>query len=268
MQRLNVGFSRAQEKICFVLSKPLDEYRGSIGRVLNHYRAILLSKGIATADQTDSRSPMERQVLEWLKATRLFQLHGNSIELVAQFPVGEYLRQLDPTYVHPAWKADFLLSIPTKNGRPVQVIIEYDGFEFHFTGRENVHAGNYDQYMTASDVERQKVLESYGYKFLRLNRFNIGENPVATLSQRLEKLVNTADVRVRAVALDSISSTVEALQNKKAKECSKCSTVKELQAFFDRNLAGGKGGYGRICMACKRTNGFQPVFQSSKFRRR
>ena len=121
--------------------------------------------------------------------------------------------------------------------------------------------------MTASDVERQKVLESYGYKFLRLNRFNIGENPVATLSQRLEKLVNSADVQIRAVALDAISSTVEALQNKTAKECSKCSTVKELQAFFDRGLAGGKGGHGRICMACKKTNSFHPPFRSSNFRR-
>jgi superfamily I DNA and/or RNA helicase len=252
MQRLNVGFSRAQEKICFVVSKPIDEYRGSIGRVLNHYRGILTAKGIATASQTDKASPMERQVLEWLKATRLFQLHGQSIELIAQFPVGDYLKQLDPTYVHPSWKADFLLSVPTKSGRPVQIIIEYDGFEFHFNDRENVHAGNYDQYMSHSDVERQKVLESYGYKFLRLNRFNIGHDPVLTLSNRIEKLVNTADVQVRAVSLDAISSTVEKLQNKTAKECGKCATVKDLQAFFDRSLAGGKGGYGRICLVCKR----------------
>jgi hypothetical protein len=219
--------------------------------VLNHYRSILLAKGVAEPSETDPTSPMERQVLEWLKATPLFQLHGNSIELVAQFPVGEYLRQLDPTFVHPAWKTDFLLTIPTKQGRPVQVIIEYDGFDFHFIDRDQVHAGNYDEYMTASDVERQKVLESYGYKFLRINRFNIGDDPVATLSHRLDKLVSTADVRVRAVALDAISSTVEALQNKTAKECSKCNTVKDLHAFFDRNLAGGKGSHGRICLTCK-----------------
>jgi hypothetical protein len=254
MQRLNVGFSRAQEKMWFVLSKPIEEYRGSIGRVLHHYNSILKTKSIAQADETDASSPMERQLLEWLKATRLFQLHGDSIELVAQFPVGEYLRQLDPTYEHPFWKADFLLSIPTKGGKSVQVIIEYDGFEYHFTDREKVHAGNFTQYMTPADVERQKVLESYGYKFLRLNRFNIGDNPVATLSQRLEKLVNAADIRVRAVALDAISSTVEALQNKTAKECSKCRNVKDLQTFFDRSLARGKGGYGRICLECKRTN--------------
>jgi len=125
----------------------------------------------------------------------------------------------------------------------VQIIIEYDGFEFHFNNRESVHAGNYDQYMSHSDVERQMVIESYGYKFLRLNRFNIGHDPVLTLSNRIEKLVNTADVQVRAVSLDAISSTVEKLQNK---------TAKDLQAFFDRSLAGGKGGYGRICLVCMR----------------
>ena len=171
--------------------------------------------------------------------------------LLAVFLRGHSAGRKDP---HPAWKADFLLSIPTKSGRSLRVIIEYDGFEFHFTDAEKVHAGNYEQYMTTSDVERQKVLEGYGYKFLRLNRFNLGGNPVETLSQRLEKLVNTADVKVRAVALDAISSTVEKLQNKTAKECGKCRNVKELQAFFDRSLASGKGGYGRICMACKQTN--------------
>jgi hypothetical protein len=252
MQRLNVGFSRAQEKICFVLSKPMDQYKGSIGRVLHHYHSILTNKSIADASETDTASPMERQVLEWLKSTRLFQKHGDSLELVAQFPIGEYLRQLDPTYTHPAWKTDFLLRVPTKSGRAVQIIIEYDGFEYHFNDHDKVHAGNFDQYMTESDVERQKTLESYGYKFLRLNRFNLGEAPVETLSQRLEKLVNSADVQVRAIALDAINSTVEALQNKTAKECSKCRTVKEHSAFFDKTLAGGQGGYGRICMSCKR----------------
>ncbi len=254
MQRLNVGFSRAQEKICFVLSKPMEQYKGSIGRVLHHYHSILTQKGIATASETDSSSPMERQVLEWLKSTRLFQNHGDSIELRAQFPIGEYLRQLDPTYTHPAWKTDFLLLVPTKSGRTVQIIIEYDGFEFHFGDHEMIHAGNYDQYMSEADVERQKTLEGYGYKFLRLNRFNLGEDPVVTLSERLDKLVRSADVQARAVSLDAISSTVEALQNRTAKECSKCLKVKDQSAFFDKSLAGGGGGYGRICMPCKQSS--------------
>ena len=68
MQRLNVGFSRAQETVWFVLSKPLADYKGSIGRVLSHYSGILTNKSVAEAGETDSTSPMERQVLEWLKA--------------------------------------------------------------------------------------------------------------------------------------------------------------------------------------------------------
>ena len=152
--------------------------------------------------------------------------------MVAQFPIGEYLRQLDRTYTHPAWKTDFLLRVPTKSGRAVQIIIEYDGFEHHFKDHDKVHAGNFEQYMTESDVERQKTLESYGYKFLRLNRFNLGEAPVVTLSQRLDKLVNSADVQVRAIALDAISSTVEALQNKTAKEMQQMSESEGTQCFL------------------------------------
>ena len=40
-----------------------------------------------------------------------------------------------------------------------------------------------------SDINRQKILEGYGYKFLRINKFNIGKNPVETLNNRLEGLV-------------------------------------------------------------------------------
>ncbi|WP_158823948.1 hypothetical protein [Granulicella sp. S156] len=124
----------------------------------------MLSINVSSPDAsaTDTASPMERQVLEWLKSTRLFQNHGNSLELVAQFHIGEYLQQLDPRYTHPAWKTDFLLRVPTKSGRAVQIIIEYDGFEYHFNDHDKVHAGNFDQYMTESDVARQKALESYG----------------------------------------------------------------------------------------------------------
>jgi hypothetical protein len=34
------------------------------------------------------------------------------------------------------------------------------------------------------------VLESYGYKFLRINRFNLGNDPVVTLSDRLYALID------------------------------------------------------------------------------
>src|SRR3989338_2033262 len=40
-QRLNVGFSRAKECVHFVLSKPLENFTGSIGDALRHYQYVL-----------------------------------------------------------------------------------------------------------------------------------------------------------------------------------------------------------------------------------
>ncbi|PRH81410.1 hypothetical protein C6N40_12930 [Arenimonas caeni] len=40
VQRLNVGFSRAQESIWIVHSMPLDEFRGGIGHALRYYRKL------------------------------------------------------------------------------------------------------------------------------------------------------------------------------------------------------------------------------------
>src|SRR5262249_19086099 len=62
MQRLNVGFSRAKEAIHFVLSKPIDSYGGSIGRVLQHYKAVL-GRETPDSDDADPASPMEKSVL-------------------------------------------------------------------------------------------------------------------------------------------------------------------------------------------------------------
>src|SRR5690606_31314533 len=41
IQRLNVGFSRAQETIWIVHSMPLEKYRNSIGQALQHYWNVL-----------------------------------------------------------------------------------------------------------------------------------------------------------------------------------------------------------------------------------
>ena len=68
-------------------------------------------------------------------------------------------------------------------------MIEYDGFKEHFTDSENVNESNYTYYLKADDIYRQKILEGYGYKFLRINKFNIGKDQVETLNERLENIV-------------------------------------------------------------------------------
>jgi len=95
------------------------------------------------------------------------------------------------------------------------------------------------------------VIESYGYKFLRLNRFNLGRDPIQSLSERLHALINAAANEIEPKAVAKIRDVAEDLAKGEAKHCRKCDQVKPLDAFFDRNLKGGKGGYGQICKDCK-----------------
>ena len=186
-QRLNVGFSRSKECMHFVLSKPLDDFEGAIGMALKHYR-----KEIEFADNEPDpevvESPMEAKVLRWIQNTAFCQQNKDKIRLHAQFPIGKYLKQLDIGYEHPNYRCDFLLQY-SDGGQDTHIIIEYDGFKEHFTNLEDVNDLNYEFYRKPEDVEREKILESYGYEFLRINRFNIGKDPVLTLSERLKNLV-------------------------------------------------------------------------------
>lgn len=193
LQRLNVGFSRAKERMHFFFSKRPEDYTGSIGEAIQHYRRVFEdAKRLPESSSTDSRSPMEKKVLHWLQETPFFKINQASTEIHSQFPLGEYLKQLDKRYSHPSFVVDFLLVHTDAGQEQHKIIIEYDGFDLgfgHFENHEDINEFNYDQYHTEQHVYREKVLESYGYKFLRINRFNIGKDPVGTLNHRLEALV-------------------------------------------------------------------------------
>jgi len=173
-------------------SQDIGLYKGALAQALHHYQRVLERK-TPDASQTDPNSPMEAKVLQWLQQSEFVQGQPDDVEIIPQFPIGDYLKQLDPTYEHPAWRVDFLLVCRTDKGT-LHIVIEYDGFEFHFDKNKAgaVNVGNHERYLKDSDVERQLTLESYGYRFLRINRFNLGADPVATLDERLAKLVELA----------------------------------------------------------------------------
>lgn len=235
-----------------MLSKRVDQYRGSIGRVLTHYKIFLEERAVPEPEETDPDSPMERRVLDWITKTPFYQRNEDRLELFAQFPIGDYLRQLDPTYHHPAYRCDFLLRY-RGDEKMVNVILEYDGFKEHFAAHKTIHIGNYDTYYRPEDIERQMVLESYGYKFVRINRFNLGTDPVSTLSERLHALISAATKTQDAAVVDRIRGGANGLRDGSAKHCRKCDQVKPTNAFFDPALRGGQGGVGQICIDCKRT---------------
>lgn len=250
-QRLNVGFSRAKEAMIFFHSKPISDFSGGIGKALVHYQKTLKkSKTLPLAENTDKNSPMEKKVLEWIQETLFFKENNDSIELKAQFEIGEYLKQLEPTYSHPNYVCDFLLLFTDKNKEIHKIVIEYDGFEEHFVNKENVNMFNYQQYYSEEDVFREKVLEGYGYKFLRINRFNSGKNPIATLDERLKNLVKpSADITNQSF-IKGLHSIVNELNEGNSKECLKCGKFLPISDFEDSNLA---SGIGRTCMQCKKS---------------
>lgn len=255
LQRLNVGFSRAKERIVIVHSKPIDEYRSAIKSALFYYRgAIERALRLPAANEVDSRSPMELKVLSWLSQAPLIQQLGDRVELHAQFPMGEYLRSLDPSYQHPAYRVDFLLRVV--DGRDVRhLVVEYDGFEYHFdTGRrKDINHGNWQHYLTERDIERERVLESFGVKMIRLNRFVLRGTPVQVIDELLrERLrdLRDADGEHRLLEqtkhMTSIAET--GLSAGTHKHCRKCDQVKPMADFTS---AGAKSGYGRLCTKCR-----------------
>jgi very-short-patch-repair endonuclease len=249
LQRLNVGFSRAKERIHIFHSQPFDSFRGAISQAISHYRNQLeIARKRPDADDTDPSSPMEARVLNWLGQTVFIQKLGDLVEIDTQFELGAYLRQLDPTYKHPAYRVDFLLKVQSQKG-PINIIIEYDGFKEHFTNLTEVDAANYGDYYKAEDVERQKVLEGYGYRFLRINRFNVGRDPVRTLDERLLRLASEAlqDVQPHGM-VGEVNETAEAIITGEKKVCTTCGEVRAMDDFRD---AATRSGMGRKCRHCK-----------------
>ena len=112
--------------------------------------------------------------------------------------------------------------------------------------------------MSEGDIYRQKVLESYGYRFLRINKFNSGLNPVDTLDKRLEAMIKP-ESKVNPW-LTKVHSTIEDIQSGDLKECPKCKQLRDYQDFKDSSLA---RGIGRICKHCKSSTGSTSASRST-----
>ena len=247
VQRLNVGLSRAKECMHFVLSKPLDKYSGSIGEALRYYYSVLEgAKKERSVSEVDKRSEMEPEVMNWFYQTEFWKKNKENITFIPQFELGKYLKQLDRTYNHPAYKVDFLLVYKDETHREHKIIIEYDGFREHFKEIDEINEFNYQDYMRDEDVYREKVLESYGYRFLRINKFNIGNDPIKTLNDRIENLIKGSVGKNNLIS--HIHQTIEGLQNGEMKECPKCKEIRNADDFKDSSFI---SGYGRFCKFCK-----------------
>ena len=122
-------------------------------------------------------------------------------------------------------------------------------FREHFTNYENVNEYNYEQYRKEKDIYRDKILEGYGYKTLRINRFNLGNEPIETLDKRLQLLLkNSYSDKQKSTFLYKIKNTFFNLKQGTLKECLKCHKLLPIKDFKDLSLS---KGIGRYCKNCK-----------------
>ena len=249
-QRLNVGLSRVQEKMVFVLSKKPDDFNKEIGNAIRFIHNIYDSEEkLPKKTQLDPKSPMEVKVLDWFKQTSFYLENKDKIEVKSQFPIGEYFKQLYMEYNHPKFVVDFLV-IYNSDGKTKQSVIEYDGLKEHFENTDLITDSNYEDYYTVEHEERQKTLETYGVNFIRLNRFNISDNPVKYLDQKLKETfkkngkINTSQYKIQ----ESIQKTNDG----EKKYCDRCKKLKDLKSFKDSSLS---SGIGIVCMSCKKNPG-------------
>jgi len=177
MQRLNVGFSRAKDTMVFVHSMPLTDYSDTrLGNALLHYeKALNAAHDQYVEDESVFGSPAEKELYSLILQTTFFQTHRDSLRLIAQFEIGKYIREEYHRYI-PNYRVDFLLT-KSQGGKEKSLVLEYDGVEFHTRNPEIVTRHNFDQEYLEYDIERQLELESYGYSFLRINKYSLIPTP-------------------------------------------------------------------------------------------
>ena len=245
-QRLNVGFSRVQELMYFVLSKDISEYPNEIGNAIRYINNLATEEKLPANEELDPNSPMEKKVLEWFKKTKFYLENKKNIELKAQFEIGKYLKQLDPDYSHPKFVVDFLVIYKNDDVNVKQVIIEYDGLKDHFDNQELITGENFDEFYTNEHYEREKALETYGYNFIRLNKFNTQDDPVNFLDKKLTETFSKK-IKMNLSQYKVLESVKQSKEGNK-KYCERCENLKEIKYFKDASL---KTGYGIVCIDCK-----------------
>jgi len=194
MQRLNVGFSRAKDTMIFAHSMPVNKYgKTRLGDAVRHYDKVLnenKKSDFFVEDPTIFESPAEKDLYNLLISTDFVKTHREHVKIIPQFKIGEHIRAEYARQI-PKYRVDFLMTF-AKGGKEQTLILEYDGVEYHTKNPDIVTKHNFTQEYLDYDISRQIELESYGYRFLRLNKFNLrpeqkGETKTDVLDRLLRK---------------------------------------------------------------------------------
>lgn len=196
MQRLNVGFSRAKDTMVFVHSMDIEDYLESrLGDALKFYWQTFQEtkdKDQFIADDKIFESPREKELYNLLTQTEFFGKNKAKIKIVPQFNIGKYIAQEYQRYI-PRYRVDFLVTL-SEGGKEKSLILEYDGLEYHTKDPQVVRSlEDFREEYLEYDLRRQLELESFGYRFLRIDKFSllpkkdIHKTPVEVLNDMLQQ---------------------------------------------------------------------------------
>lgn len=182
--RLLTGFSGDRHAMHIVHSLAPEAYGGSLSEALEHFNNRLTGPTVTVKGAaTDVLLATEANIKQIFEQTSFAKKYSDRLSFVTKYPFANYIRPLSPKYQKASYKVYFLVMIDEQ-----PIVIEYDDFKERFL-QNSKDGGN--TYLSAQDIYGYKLLEGYGYRFLRLNKFNIGDNPVDTLDQYLNELVRT-----------------------------------------------------------------------------
>ena len=195
MQRLNVGFSRAKDTMVFVHSMDLGQYADSrLGDAIKHYQTILEEarrKDHFIIDETVFDSSKEKELYSLLTQSDFYRRNKERLKIIPQFDIGKYIQQEYQKHI-PRYRVDFLMTL-AEGGKEKSLILEYDGLEYHTKDPAVVNSlEDFKEEYLDYDIARQLELESYGYRFLRINKFTLlpraqGQTRLDVLNAFLEK---------------------------------------------------------------------------------
>jgi hypothetical protein len=173
-----------------VHSLPLDSYQGALSKALQHFENTLQGtntsiqiKG-ASPTTTDILLPTEANIAKAFKDSKFAERYRDRITFLPKYQFGNYLRALQPEYHKTQYKMFFLIMFDDE-----PIVIEFDEFKEHFLRVEKSSGEVGSTYLTAPDVYAHMILETYGYRFLRLNKFNIGGDPTRTMDNYLGDMI-------------------------------------------------------------------------------
>lgn len=179
--RLLAGFNGSKQTAHFVHSMPIENYSGALGETLKFYNSkVRGSVSVKGGAATDVLQAAETNIDRAVEKTNFVKKYEDRLSFMTKYPFANYIKPLSPDYQKPLYKMYFLVEV---DARPI--VIEFDDFRERFL--QNTKEDT--PYLSPQDIYGYKLLEGYGYRFLRLNKFNIGSDPVRTLDTYLNDLV-------------------------------------------------------------------------------